>query len=218
MFVKSSSIPTAGNGVFSRRKIASDELPLVACLYPGIFTPPVPIYALRNAKYLANSIPPSYYSSGVEMNDNAYIMNLQGHGGYIDGCALESQYCKPALDSNPSACGHLVNHNSRKVNAQVLDFCWDEVFTDEVDLDNDGNNSLYHLPNELRADGSPWYYDSMHEEVISFRNKPLSNRGVFGAALILIKPLENEDELLLDYKLNEPLPNWAAGWYNQHEC
>ena len=143
-------------------------------------------------------------------------MNLQGHGGYIDGCALVSQYCKLALDSNPSACGHLVNHDSIKFNAEVLDFCWDEILKDTEGLDNNGNNSLYHLPNELRADGSAWYYNSMCEEVISFSNKPLNasrNEGVFGAALLLIKPLEEEDELLLDYKLSNPLPKWAEGWY-----
>lgn len=75
---------------------------MVMCLYPGIYSPGIPIHAVGCAEYLANQ-----YGSDIE--ENAYIMNLTC-GGYIDGRALDSQYDKEALDSNPSACGHMINH------------------------------------------------------------------------------------------------------------
>jgi len=50
---------------------------------------------------------------------------------YIDGCALKSQYNdtnNALLDSNPSACGHLVNHDTLKKNVKILSFDSREVF------------------------------------------------------------------------------------------
>ena len=78
--VCNSSISGAGNGVFSRQCI--NDTPRVMCLYPGIYTPGMPLHA---TKYLANQVPPSFHRGGPGMHENAYIMNLQSCGGYIDG-------------------------------------------------------------------------------------------------------------------------------------
>lgn len=214
--VKPSTI--AGSGVFTCRTITSNQLPLVVGLYPGIFTPPLPLHAMRSsAEYLANKIPPSYFFNGVDMDSNAYIINLQRSGGYIDGCALQSQYCKTSkLDSNPSACGHLVNHGGYHYNTEVIDFCWDEISLDQ----GEGSEPWYQIPNELRADGSPWYYDRMHEELVSFASEMQFDCTImartYGAALVLTHPLDEGEELLLDYKLTKPFPKWAEEWYEQN--
>lgn len=140
------------------------------------------------------------------MNDNAYILNLQGTGGYIDGCALNSQYCKASkLDENPSACGQLVNHDGSQNNVEVLDFSWDDIHLDQ------NEEPLYVLPNETRADGSPWYYDRINDEVVTFVQDDMAKS--HGAAIVLMQPLDEGEELLLDYKLVTPYPKWAEDWY-----
>ena len=54
------------------------------CLYPGIYTPGIPAgYLSHEVEYLGNKSPPSNY--GRDITDNAYIMNLNSCGGYIDG-------------------------------------------------------------------------------------------------------------------------------------
>ena len=153
-------------GVFSQKKVSSNELPMVMCLYPGIYTRGIPIHAMQTAEYLANRSPPSNY--GLDIGENAYIMNLNNCGGYIDGCALESQYGEyDALDINPSACGHLVNHDAARSNVEVISFAWDElVGNDETMMSTKEDH--FALPNELRANGFPWYYDTALDKLVSF--------------------------------------------------
>jgi hypothetical protein len=68
---------------------------LVLCLYPGVYTPSLPLYALVDSQrdrlrpvedmYLATAIPPS----GVDFQDNPFVLNLAPDvGGYVDGLAL----------------------------------------------------------------------------------------------------------------------------------
>ena len=207
------------------------------CLYPGIYTPGLPIHTLGATTaaassctfvYLANKSPPSKY--GTDINDNAYIMNLNlSCGGYIDGCALDSQIRRggeknnDVLDSNPSACGHLINHHSVGNNVEVHSFAWDDILLDDERYDATTTRRAdehFTIPNELRADGSPWYYDATIDKLVSF---PTSSEGgsqkkippplLCGAALVLTKPVSRGDELLLDYGLSEPYPPWAKGWY-----
>mmetsp|Transcript_8444 Transcript_8444/g.15389 ORF Transcript_8444/g.15389 Transcript_8444/m.15389 type:complete len:247 (+) Transcript_8444:155-895(+) len=210
---------SAGRGVFSQQKVSSNELPMAMCLYPGIYTRGIPIHAMRSAEYLANRSPPSNY--GLDIGENAYIMNLNNCGGYIDGCALESQYGEyDALDINPSACGHLVNHDAARSNVEVISFAWDELITkDETMMSTKEDH--FALPNELRADGFPWYYDTALDKLVSFPSrdqKPPPQKMLCGAALILTKPISHGEELLLDYGLGDPLPSWAEGWYNGTTC
>jgi len=213
--INPSTITNAGHGAFSRKRISS-ELPRVVCLYPGIYTPPIPNYALRHTEYLANVIPPSFYTHRLQMDENAYVLNLQSSGGYIDGCALESQFNKTTkLDTNPSACGHLVNHDAVHYNTEVFDFCWSDIMGFQNGSGEE--DDLYILPNEIRTDGSPWYYDKIHEDIVRFPKQSIETSGIksHGAALLVTKPLDEGDELLLDYKLSEPYPKWAEEWYNR---
>lgn len=201
---------------------------MVMCLYPGIYTPGLPLAACcadDAAEYLANQSPPSNVGSSID--NNAYIMNVTLMGGYIDGCALTSQYNNNKdnmLDTNPSACGHLINHDSVRKNVDVVAFAWDEIITkerrvdDNVILNNHLNDESYYypIPNELRADATPWYYDTLLHKIISFPSKedtPLSHSLLCGAAIVLTAPISQGEELLLDYGLKKPYPVWAKEWY-----
>jgi hypothetical protein len=200
------------------------------CLYPGIYTPGLPLAACccadddADAEYLANQSPPSNVGSSID--NNAYIMNVTLMGGYIDGCALTSQYNinnkDKMLDTNPSACGHLINHDSVRKNVDVVAFAWDEIITgrrvgDDVTLNNHFDDELYYpIPNELRADATPWYYDTLLHKIISFPSQddtPLSPSLLCGAAIVLTAPISQGEELLLDYGLKKPYPVWAKEWY-----
>lgn len=191
---------------------------------------------------------------GLEMEDNAYVMNLQDCGGYIDGCALVDRH-GARLEVNPSACGHLVNHDSAVSNTAVVSFHWSHVFAgiDAVPQNGvavqDGDASMeksmlqleesnmeesdeFHSPpNELRMDGSPWYFDGVEQRIVNFptmmgdsKSNSMANHSeegahdaprqfLCGAALIVTKPIAKGEELLLDYKLRAPYPRWAMEWY-----
>ena len=154
--VGTSNTVGAGSGVFSRQSI--DTIPTAMCLYPGIYTPGMPPYATQ---YLANQVPPSFYTSqrgkeGPNMHENAYIMNLQSCGGYIDGWTIKSQYDGEKLDANHSACGHLINHHARDHNTSVYSFCWNDVLehnTQTKSARRGGDESHFQLPNEMLSDG-----------------------------------------------------------------
>lgn len=206
----------AGRGVFARCDVSAEEVPMVMCLYPGVYTPGLPM-GCAECEYLANQTPPSNYGSAID--ENAYILNLALMGGYIDGCALESQFDgKEALDGNPSACGHLINHDVAMKNIDVIAFAWDEVNgLDDAFIDNaDESSSSYSVPNELRTDASPWYYDTLLDDLVSFPGKGQTSppRSMLcGAAMVLTAPILQGKELLLDYGLKEPYPTWAREWY-----
>lgn len=220
--------PRCKRGVFSKRDVSASELPMALCLYPGVYTPGIPARAAASVGdeasmhvYLANMSPPS--DCGSDIRDNAYILNLSGPGGYIDGLALGGGRGGEALDCNPSACAHLVNHDAARSNVEVLSFSWPELLgasrgDSAVAVSNE--DEYFRIPNEAREDGTPWYYDAALEEVVSFpkradgRDAPRSrNSGACGAAFVLNKPISEGEELLLDYGLSEPYPPWARGWY-----
>ena len=58
------------------------------------------------------------------MEENAYILNLQLVGGYLDGESLTKG--RP-LDANPSACGHLINHSLTLSNVDFESFVWSDM-------------------------------------------------------------------------------------------
>ena len=173
---------------------------------------------MGRAEYLASLSPPSNYGTDIELN--AYVMNVDS-GGYIDGAALASQYDvgdSTALDVNPSACGHLVNHDAAENNVEVYSFTWEDIITTTTEEDASTQSEFYSIPNELRADGTPWYYDTVVDKLVSFECNDeqsfVSQKMICGVALVLTKPVCQGDELLLDYGLKEPYPFWAKDWYN----
>ena len=218
-----SQILGAGSGVYATQGLLPGQ---VACLYPGVFTPPLPpiitaVDAAEGMHYLAGQLPPS----GFVPEQNAYILNLKDVGGYLDGLAEVSKECNddsdqpststtpsPPEHDNPSACGHMVNHNpSTRANVSVVSFFWKHVFQL---IPVESIEECYSLPNRMRNDKYPWYYDPRYGEVVYGNDTPDGiDENVCGAAMIVQKPIGIGNELFLDYGLLQPYPSWAKDWY-----
>lgn len=178
--------------MFAAQDIPKDS---IVVLYPGVFTPGLPP-SLSDATYLGKESIPSRV---VPVDHNAYILNLQGSGGYIDGHELATQN----LTQNPVACAHLVNH-SKANNVDVLSFWWHDVVDQPID-----STYFYLPPNRRRSDNSPWFIHN--NEIVTFDHEETP---CAGAAFLATRDIEKDEELLFDYKLKDPLPSWAEGWYH----
>ena len=220
--VKQSSIGNAGLGVFLRSGVSKPnriEKNQVLCLYPGVYTPPIPNHVKfdEHLIYLANQ----WY----DHEENGYILNLNDNpniGGYIDGLE-NTEY----ITSTPSACAHLVNHNGfHNANVYVVSFCWSYILSNHFLKDESMSKSLvlneyFSIPNTIRSDGMPWYFDGSTEEIVYFPSAENSDipcdisLPLRGAALCSQRVIINDkdEELFLNYDLSDPLPKWANGWY-----
>jgi hypothetical protein len=213
--------------------------------------------------YLAKNTPPS----GGSMATNAYMLNLgpEVNGGYIDAALLSS----PSSTSSDAAvaaatqhlpsswCGHLINHcgSTRRPNVEVRSFLWTRVLGEQqlwksvlndLGLDGDGQNNdgydddeVLRIPNTIRLDGSPWYFDTVSQKTVMLP-QPQQRYQVSslvpmlaGAAIVATTaktstdadeqqheqqrpPLQPGDELFLNYSLKgPPYPDWAAEWYDE---
>jgi hypothetical protein len=229
--VRKSPIPGAGSGVFVRDDSNTViDRNQVICLYPGVYSAGLPLSVLVGSSitadnnlldYLGQLQPPS----GVDVQENAYILNLQSVGGYLDGLALFSpstqedddkqQLQARRLDENPNACGHLINHRplSARENVTVVSFYWTSIWDTESlsrsqhhhHINND--DEYYRLPNASRSDCAPWYI--FNDEIVHYDSSIAS----CGAALVALRRLERGEELYMDYAIKEPYPAWAKSWY-----
>ena len=215
-----SRLTGAGKGVF----VASDYLPsgTVLCLYRGVYTPPLPPHASFDVDatqesascYLGNRVAPN----GQTIEENAYILNLQDVGGYIDGSESVGSTEHYDNDDDPFVCAHLVNHHANCNNVTVVSFRWDDVLrlTKGVDSDNCHKTGMQQqhpcaLPNKTRTnDDSAWYLDGQTGTIVTFRD---CTAPVCGAAFVARHDLEQGQELYLDYGLHPPYPTWAKDWY-----
>jgi hypothetical protein len=73
--VQSSSIPNAGLGVFASKDLDRFS-PL--CLYPGVYTPPLPFPFVGDEDSADEYI---YLANESIQEDNEYILNLNDVGG-----------------------------------------------------------------------------------------------------------------------------------------
>lgn len=223
--VRESSIPNAGLGVFLRDNVRGSGMiktDQVLCLYPGIYTPPMPnqVKFDDQSVYLANQL--------NDLESNGYILNLNDNpniGGYIDG-----EPNRKEENSSPSAVGHLINYNgSDNANVRVVSFCWSSILsyngnaqTRAFDMTSLSTDEFYNIPNTLRSDGTPWYFDGITNKLVYFpllKHNNSSNSNISplrGAAICLKSSINHPDrrELFLDYALRNPLPKWAQGWYD----
>jgi hypothetical protein len=182
--------------------------------------------------------------SGIPIEKNAYILNIQTpEGGYIDGMALDliegrhvsiREYTlshtsfhaqvKSRLDTNPSCCGHRVNHSKMNQNIKILPFLWTNVLLPVKNNTGYINERITYnkkdlscLPNMMRQDGAPRYmYNGDVIRYASINDKISRVDNVYGAVLYATKNIGPNQELLLDYGLSQtPLPKWAESWYNK---
>eukprot|EP00934_Nitzschia_sp_Nitz4_P007062 Nitzschia sp. Nitz4//scaffold134_size62860//6967//7728//NITZ4_006320-RA/size62860-processed-gene-0.42-mRNA-1//-1//CDS//3329535472//7052//frame0 len=222
--VQQSTLPSGGRGVF-----CSPDTPLpahtVVALYPGVYTPPMPASAISihdqdhidvSTLYLASIQSPS----GIPSEENAYLLNLATtNGGYLDGMALTCPTTGRPLDAHPSAVGHLLNHNHSIPNVSVISFPWETILS-LAQVDTSSSSAMdetWSIPNVLRCDGSPWYWDTQESRLVRFPTSlstEFLTRKSCGAAMVLSREVEPGEELFLDYGLRtNPLPAWAEGWY-----
>lgn len=208
----------AGRGVFARRTLAKGT---IVCLYPGIYSRGLPLSVAVSGD--SSAAPPAFLGShvtpsGLLPDHNEFILNVTTlpSGGYIDGasyCCPKEKYASSAADAS-WCCGHLINHSSSKPNVDVIAFDWKK---DILDDDEDGDLLNEFLPNQVRNDGSPWYY---HDGIVHRYSEDEFNQDegpqtlCAGACFNTTRIVEKDEELLFDYKLQQhPIPVWAKDWY-----
>jgi len=237
--VQTSTIKNAGKGVFCQQETIKAGTAL--CLYPGVYTPPLPC----TDGALAGSLGEDMYLAGSasELDGRAYILNLSDVGGHIDG--EEDHTCIPGSRENPSAIGQFINHPSRangqEPNVGVVSFKWPDIMpfdhavsSEATCTDNDdgtmgtlhevgqcsdeyASDLFYDIPNVPRADGSPWFFDGTASEIVYFaestNDEDTASISTGGALIYAITDLHKGDECCLDYSLQKPYPAWARDWY-----
>lgn len=214
--IDKSTIPNAGNGVYTATPVKKHE---ALCFYPGEYSPPLPdsfISGIANEHstpvYLAKD------SHDFDLEENAYVMNLQDVGGYIIGDVdqINSDGNQDTIDSIEYASGHLVNHPSKQLdqsaNVRILSFLWDDILEEDIEDEN-----LHQIPTHVRTDGSAWYLDPNEGSITHFSEKQhsVNQTKLAGAVLYAEKDIETNQELFLDYQLQSPFPSWAKDWAEQ---
>jgi hypothetical protein len=146
--------------------------------------------------------------SGIPTEENAYVLNLAETGGYIDGRALLDPDGR-RLDENPSACGHLLNHNVDQANVRVVSFLWKDLLEGTPAVDS---KEYFSLPNVVRSDGALRY--RLGSEMVYYHNK--DSPACAGAVFCATTNIKTGQEFFLDYGLlQRPLPSWASDWYEK---
>jgi hypothetical protein len=122
----------------------------------------------------------------------------------------QSRLEKRRLDENPSACGHFMNH-SPTPNTTLYAFAWEDVYPNY----QPGSDHTYDLPNIARTDGGPRYVIYYGSEMVFYDvDEPqFKVKDVCGAIVCANIDIDTDQELLRDYELEPPLPNWAKDWY-----
>lgn len=214
--VKSSSIQNAGQGVFATTDLEKFS-PL--CLYPGVYTPPLPFPYIGGEDSTDEYV---YLANESIQDDNEYVLNLNDIGGYIDANNHEYRGADD-LEYNHGAVGHLVNHGKgEQANVDVLSFHWNQLLNKDV-MDQIKSDSLHNIPNTMRNDGTAWFLDSRTGEINYFHESNgtkvkmesicyNNTIPIAGAVLYASKKIKEGQELFLNYKLKPPYPSWARDW------
>jgi hypothetical protein len=229
--VRPSQIPGARLGVFVSGAVSSPWSPSqvieedqVLCLYPGVYSPGLPMTCIADGsgdegfrligaeddfdETIATPTP-----SGVPPSENSYLLHLTEQGGYLDGRALQDPMSLRDLTENPSCCAHYINHaNDKRPNVRIVSFLWHDILTATTVIDNNNpSETWFAIPNVVRFDRTPWYWDELSQELILHDGSAVN----CGAAAVATTCLYPDDELLLDYSLKDPLPKWAYPWYQR---
>jgi hypothetical protein len=119
------------------------------------------------------------------------------------------------LDENPAACGHFMNHSPRP-NSTLYTFAWEDVYPEyRPGTWNDESKDTYDLPNVARADGAARYIIYIGSDMIFYPVDEMrfQVKDVCGAVMCASEDIETGKEVLRDYELQEPYPQWATSWY-----
>ena len=210
----------ANRGVFNNSKnfsiIKKDE---VLSLYPGMYVPPL---TFSGSGYDHED---SFVLLKRPTNDATYVINSL-YGGYINAIN-EAKYNyineeNTDRNRNDIALGHLINHASgKKPNVEAFHFAWKDVLQlliyekQEKEQEQGNEHKDYHceykenyfkkIYNINYLPKGEWYFDTQSNNTVHFpdrKNQPGEYlHRLKGIALVSIRDIVVDEELLLDYDL-----------------
>mmetsp|Transcript_74822 Transcript_74822/g.171477 ORF Transcript_74822/g.171477 Transcript_74822/m.171477 type:complete len:255 (-) Transcript_74822:306-1070(-) len=210
--VAQSTVSGGGEGLFARRDIAKGEL---VALYPGLYTPPCPLWARGLGLEPALDVPGAdaefrahWRRSIGDHSDGAYVLCLNHTGGHVDAAPKVLEFLKearPDLDyhQNGWAVAQFANHppRGRPVAVEFLDF-W---LSDE------------HAPTQWTpmsgiAPGSPWVLDFEEARVTYLDCAPVAC-----ACFFALRDVAQGEEMFFDYRMQPAKrPEWY--WDPYEDC
>ena len=202
--VRESSIRNANKGVFVRGHVTKGD---VVALYPGVYYPPVPVYAVGAAD---GSYCETACLARHMWDDSMYCIDLSDIGGYIDGKNITEEFS--SLSS--FAVGQMINHPNplQHPNVTPFDFHWEDVYNAR-NIDNNYDITLEEYLGKVpvKLGRGPWFIDPITHEVVNI-GEGSSDIQLPGLAMVAKEDICDGSELFLDYKLppsNRPL------WYHE---
>ena len=174
--VRQSSIVGAGSGVFTVQRVDRD---CVLSLYPGFY------YALPPVTSFVDGSPPFQVSdlNRERLANSRYIMSCDG-GGFIDAA-------KEPRDISLK-CGHIVNHSAQRWNSTAVTFLWSELLKHHP-------RASQLLPGINRVDEGAIWFMSDEEQPVYYNSSLVTLKGI---AIVAARPLDKDEEVLIDYKFN----------------
>lgn len=210
----------SGRGVFLDHGVSPKGS--VVTLYPGVYYPPPPLWAIGSQDTASGDI---VSSLSLRLDDttknNDYLISLEATGGAIDAYTYQRLGTEAAFADLPllHCCGHLLNHPNagQHANCDVVDFSWKEVLGDDK---GDLGESL--RPERVNPIASGlWVIDAVTSQrhytdgTASAADAPNTLTAVTsprpplaGLAIVATRPIKAGEPLLLDYKLRPPHPPW----------
>jgi hypothetical protein len=217
--VRQSPIAGAGRGVFAVRDIQAGT---VVTLYPGRTIPALPLYAKPlDGDFPAGTLMPAELDATPATN--AYVINCET-GGSIDADNErndeEDVYSGTPRSSSHDPlpflrrCAHLVNHSGGcKPNVSAVSFQWIDIL---ALLPH--NMPRYAVCTRFHT-GRIWFVDPLNsqpvlvpETLADNANESMDPR-LTGIAYVALNDIAAGDEIMLDYALKRPYPEWARAWY-----
>jgi hypothetical protein len=188
----------------------------VVGLFPGVYSPGLPIFldveailpGVNDAAAIYEMNYPKRIKEENASETEVYRINLKTCGGGLDpGSSKGTTHAELArrMEANPFALGHKMNHPSAGgvPNVDGFDFKWNSNL-DGLVLDPQTSVEV-EVPNVF-CDGI-WYIDPSTGE--THLTNPSKVR-LCGMAMVTLRPIEDGEELLLNYDLpsTKPYPSW----------
>jgi len=224
----------AGDGVFATAHI---EAHVPVTLYPGLYTPPTPLYAISSLTgdvAIPGNPLNSLLPKDMVVEANSYCIHLDNAGGSLDAMGVGAGIVGDACDddddddddddnnnnngnarvtwSNGHMVAHKVNHPPKGYlpNVKAFDFKWIEAFN--------ATNTPYLKEDEQKISqintfnfGHFWYTSPEGDVVLLEREHALSGAiQLAGLVFVSTRPIQKGEEIFFDYKIE---PSCWPAWY-----
>lgn len=185
----------------------------VVALYPGVYYPPVPVYAI--------GAPDGSYCQTASLvrhmwDDNVYCINLIDVGGYVDGHIVGDKHKSLSSSLSGFSVGQMINHPSKahSPNVTTFEFLWSDVY-EAAEVKTADNLSLAEflalVPNRMGE--GPWFVDPSTNEVVKIGEGSVQPK-LAGLAMVALDDIADGSELFFNYKLG---PKDRPDWYHDPE-